>query len=85
MHVDLDRNTIDGRLVPGAIVELAAVLIDGPLPTEQVISRLYGANEPRDARNAVRQLAYRARQRGVPIRGRSIGGGRGHGGEYRIG
>lgn len=83
MRVDLKTNTIDGRSVPGAIVELAQVLVDGPMPTPRVIARLYGVNEPEDARNAIRQIAWRARKMGVPIHGNRTGG-RGRG-EYRIG
>lgn len=69
MQIDLDRNTIDGRRIPPTIVELAAVLKDGPLQTDDIIPRLYGANEPGNARNAVKQLAFRARRYGVPIVG----------------
>ncbi len=86
MQIDLDRNTIDGRSIPPVIVELAAVLRGGPLPTEEIIPRLYGINEPADARNAIKQLAFRARSKGVRIVGSFNPLGRGNNrGTYRLG
>lgn len=69
--VDLNRNTVDGIFCSPKVAELAAVLIGGPLPTGDIISRLYGLNEPDGAANCIKYLAFQARAQGIPIRGKN--------------
>jgi len=69
LDVDLNSNTVCGRRVPPRVAEMVHALAraGGSMRTENLISRLYGIDEPENARGTLNDLARQAKRLGIPI------------------